>query len=115
MSNDVRTITIFEVVEAGVSAAHAPGSRPVHARGAEQRVLAAVETGVDTLRANMANFISGVSDILAAGANAADGYEMDSVEVQCQISGSGKVGFVGTGVEVEGGSSLTIVFKKKAL
>ena len=111
MPEKKKTIPIFQTVEIGAAPAPA-GVRPVQARGLRERAVEAVETGIDVLSENMASFIEGVNDMLSAGADVAGPFQIDTVEVECKIQAGGKVGFIGTGVELEGGSTLKIVFKK---
>jgi hypothetical protein len=109
-----KTIPVFEAVEfvsTGVEGTTA--YRPIYARGAKEKVINMVETGVDVLRDNMSSFIETVGDMISSSAEAAGNYEIDTVEVECQLSGNGKVGFAGTGIGLTGGSGLKIIFKKK--
>jgi hypothetical protein len=112
-ANEARTIPVFEVTDVVSEGRAVGGDRPVYARGDRARMVRVVETSVEVLQQNMTAFIDGVSAMLAEGARVAGGYEVDTVEVQCQVSGSGTVGFAGTGVGIEGGSTLTITFKKR--
>lgn len=110
-----RTLPVFEVVEAASvpPAPAAPGGRPFHARGTPERAVRIVEAGLDTLAESMAAFVDGVGEMIAAGTAATGDYTLETVEVQCQISGSGQVGFMGSGMGVEGASSLKIVFRRR--
>lgn len=113
-NNQTKTIPIFEAVEVIEGRAAVPGARPVQARGVvRDRAVQLVETGVDVLSESMTNFIEGVTDMLSAGSKVTGSFDIDTVEVECQISGGGKIGFAGTGVNLEGGSTLKIIFKKK--
>ncbi|HEY6512394.1 MAG TPA: hypothetical protein VI032_10465 [Burkholderiaceae bacterium] len=62
----------------------------------------------------MSDFLAGVNRMLASAAEKAGAFSVDSVEVQCQIRGGGKIGFAGTGLDLSGGSSLKLVLKRKA-
>ena len=109
-----KTIPIFEAVEIVEGKPAVPGVRPFQVRsGLRDRAVQLVETGVEVLSENMATFIGGVTDMLAAGHKAAGSFDIETVEVQCQISGGGKIGFAGAGVDLQGGSTLKIIFKKK--
>jgi hypothetical protein len=108
-----KTIPIFEVVEV-IEGAPAMPERPFETRTSlHDRAVQLVETGVDVLSENIANFIEGVTTMLSSGAMVAGPFDIETVEVQCQISGGGKIGFAGTGVDLHGGSTLKIIFKKK--
>ncbi len=61
----------------------------------------------------MSEFLAGVNDMLATAADKGGAFSVDTVEVQCQVSGSGKIGFAGTGLDLSGGSSLKLVLKRK--
>lgn len=110
--NLTKTIPIFEVVEVSGDRATVPGERPVHARGGRERAVQMLEMGVDVLSENMANFINSLTDMLSASAKVAGPFDIDTVEVECQVSGSGQIGLVGTGLGLQGGSTMRIVFKK---
>lgn len=115
------TLPIFEAVEPAAEWASEPGgqrrgldNRPSRARGGPgERATRIVEVSVKTLSENMASFVEGVSAMLAAGTKSAGAYEVDSVEVECQISGTGKIGFVGTGVDIQGSSTIRMIFRKR--
>lgn len=108
-----RKIPVFELRATSAVAGGAPGARPLQARGLPERAVQIVETSVDTLAASMSEFLAGVNDMLATAADKAGAFSVDTVEVQCQVSGSGKIGFAGTGLDLSGGSSLKLVLKRK--
>lgn len=108
-----KTIPIFQAVEVIEGKALGVGLRPIQARGLRERAIEVIETGADVLSQNMANFIEVVSEMLSAGAKMAGPFDIDTVEVECQISGTGKIGFAGTGLDLQAGSTLKIVFKPK--
>jgi hypothetical protein len=110
MPDPQKTIPVFEL-----QSTVAPGARPLQARGATDRAVQLVETSVDALAASMGEFLAGVNSMLADAADKAGAFQVETVEVQCQISGSGKIGFAGTGLDLSGGSSLKLVLKRKAL
>lgn len=107
-----RKIPVFELTSTSAAAGGAPGARPLQARGLPERAVKIV-VGVDTLAASMSEFLAGVNDMLATAADKAGAFSVDTVEVQCQVSGSGKIGFAGTGLDLSGGSSLKLVLKRK--
>lgn len=108
-----RTIPVFELAFAPAPGV-APGARPLQARGLPERAVQIVETSVDTLAASMSEFLAGVNDMLVGAAEKAGAFSVDTVEVQCQVSGGGKIGFAGTGLDLSGGTSLKLVLKRKA-
>ena len=112
--NQTKTIPIYEAVEVIEGKPAAPVVRPVQARGGTHDIAVQLtEIGVDVLSESMANLIEGVTDMLSAGSNVAGSFDIDTVEVECQIGGGGKIGFASTGLNLQGGSTLKIIFKKK--
>jgi hypothetical protein len=106
-------IAVFEGAPT-VPVAVTTGDRPLQARGVADRVVQIVETSVGTLQASMDEFLSGLSAMLANAESKSGAFAVDTIEVQCEISGSGKIGFAGTGVDLSGGSTLKLVLKRKA-
>ena len=109
------TITIFEVaadVPTPASATASAGARPLHARGVQDVIVRATERAVDDVRVNMARFVKSVQEILAEAASTAWQFEIDTVEISAQVSGEGKVGFAGTGINVRGDTGIKFVFKR---
>jgi hypothetical protein len=110
-----RTVPVFEAVP--VESSPVPGGpldRPVQARGFRDQAVKVAHASVDVLKENTTAFIAVVGEMLEAAGGAAGSYVVDTIEVECQISGSGQVGFAGTGMGVEGGASMKIVLKRKA-
>jgi hypothetical protein len=115
MDTPAKTVPVFELVEmAPVAGPTAPGDRPLHVRGGRETAVRVVETSVDALAENMASFVGAVDRMIMAAAKVAGEFCIDKVEVQCQVSGNGKIGFAGTGVGVEGSASLKLIFARKA-
>jgi len=111
-----KTVPIFEAVEiVPVGREGTAPQRPIHARGTKENVINMVETSVDVLRDNMAVFIESVGDMISSGVEVEGKYEIDTLEVQCEISGNGKIGFAGNGIGLSGGSGIKIIFKKKRI
>jgi len=109
-----KTINIFDVnsvIEQPSSGTS--GTTRVFRGGARDRVIELVETSVDEMSKKMEKFIESVSEILSSGAKYSGNFEIDSVEVECLISGSGQIGLAGTGLGVQGGSTLKIIFTRK--
>jgi hypothetical protein len=107
-------LVIFEVVmEAGNDVDVLPDGRPVRPRGLRDRAVQAVEVSVDAMRDGMASFINGVGSMLEAAQKVAGTYTVETVEIQCQIAGDGRIGFSGTGMSLKGQSSMKLVFKRK--
>lgn len=109
-----RTIPVFEAAEVVVGSDYAaPAGRPLQARGLREQTVRIVEAGVDVLQGNMAAFVEAVGAMIAQAAETDGPYQIETLEVQCQISGTGKIGFAGTGLDIGGNSSMKIVFKRK--
>lgn len=112
MSDD--TITIIsgdvDVVTSG------PDRRPYAPRRREDHAAAVrvTERSVEEVKANLSRFVAQVSDMLDAARSEIGGYVLETVEVAAEITGEGKVGFMGTGVNVGGTTSLKIVFRRGA-
>lgn len=110
MSDDAITIisAVVEVLAPG------PEGRPLAPR---QRPRAATtvlvtERSVDEVQANLTRFVSQVSDMLDTARSEISGYVLETVEVAAEITGEGKVGFMGTGVNLGGSTGLKIVFRR---
>jgi hypothetical protein len=104
------TIIIIDAVELP---AVPPGRRPLHPRGLGDTALQVTERTVDEVRANMTRFLSGVQKILAEGAAIGGAFEIDTVEINAQVTGEGKIGFAGTGVNLKGDTGVKIIFKRQ--
>jgi hypothetical protein len=114
--NETKTIPIFEVVEVRGDKTVVPGERPIHARGLSERTVKILDAGVDVLSKNMARFVDSLTDMLSDSVKAAGPFDIDTVEVECQVNGSGQVGLPGT-VGLQGGatSTMRITFKKRQI
>jgi len=109
--NNENTILIIDAVEPD---AVAPDGRPMHARGLSDKLVKASERTIDEVRQNMTRFINGVQSILADGAAIAGEFDIETVEVSAQVTGEGKIGFAGTGVNMTGNTGLKLIFKRRA-
>ena len=111
MADDMITIISGEV-ELDAST---PDGRPLAPRQRRDAAAAAVrvtERSVEEVKANLSRFVSQVSDMLDAARSEIGGYVLETVEVAAEITGEGKVGFLGSGVNVGGSTSLKIVFRR---
>ena len=88
-----------------------PDGRPLapRARGTGPRIH---ERRVDEVKASMTRFLGQMSDILTGASALGGGYAIDTVEVNAELTGEGKVGFLGTGTSVGGSAGFKIVFKR---
>jgi hypothetical protein len=72
------------------------------------------DIGVNQLREGVAQASTALREVFAESFAATFGaYRLDEVEVSLQISAGGKVGFLGTGVDVKGSSTLKLKFKRE--
>jgi hypothetical protein len=67
---------------------------------------------VDELRKNLEDFMASLRDILPTADKPVGGMGLKSVSVAVGINGKGQVGFLGTGVEVGGSATLTLMFER---
>lgn len=90
------------------------GDRSTRTRGpATMAGVRAVEIDFSHFKANMLSFIENVRTMLGEVSEAAGNFTVEQVEVQAEISGEGKVGFMGSGVKASGGASIKIVFERR--
>lgn len=109
-----KTIAIFDVSEVVEQTSYDPQGQPrVLRSGVKDKVAKLVETSVEEMSKNMAKFVGGVSEMLSAGVESAGDFEIDTVEVECLISGSGQIGLAGSSLGIQGGSTLKIVFTRR--
>ncbi len=67
---------------------------------------------LDELRKNLEDFMGSLQETLPAIDKPASGMGLKSVSVAVGIDGKGRVGFLGTGVEVGGSATLTLTFER---
>jgi hypothetical protein len=90
--------------------------RPIHPRDLRkmrETVMHATEHAVEEMRENMTRFIHGVQQMLADGAAISGEFQIEEVEVSALVTGEGKIGFAGTGMNLQGETGLKIIFKRK--
>jgi len=68
---------------------------------------------VDTLARNVQEFLKKVERILQSAIFEAGGFSLTELEVSAEISASGKLGLLGSGIEVGGKGGLKFKFQKK--
>jgi len=90
-----------------------PGGRPLKARGVGEKVVKATSVAVDEVQKNMIRFLTSIRDTLAKGAAIAGEYEVDTVEINAQISADGQIGFMGSNVGMAGSAGIKFVFKRR--
>src|SRR4029453_16029397 len=68
---------------------------------------------IETLKENLKKFVSSLHDLLPSmDPKLSSGIRLTSFEVSVGVNGKGKVGFLGTGVEVGAEASLTLKFER---
>jgi len=90
-----------------------PGGRPLKARGIGEKVVKATSVAIEEVQKNMTRFLSGIRDTLDKGAAIKGEYEVDTVEINAQISAEGQIGFMGSNVGMMGSAGITFVFKRR--
>ncbi len=103
-SDNILIITGDEITQAG--------GRPLGARGTSASTYMS-ERSVNEVRENMSGFLKGLGQILSLGEEVGGDYDIDRVEVNAQITGEGKLGLLGTGVNVGAATGLKIVLQRK--
>ena len=78
-----------------------------------KKLIKATAVAVDQVEKNMTRFLSGIGDIINKGSEVTGEYEVDTVEVNAQISADGQIGFMGSGIGMTGSAGITFVFKRK--
>jgi hypothetical protein len=116
LSNDdnQKSITVFELEELQIEEI-GPEGRPMHPRGGPldriKRVIAK-QVPKDQFQKNISDFISQTQDILSKSMLVSTGeFNLDTVEVNAEISAGGQIGFMGTGLSMEGKGGIKFVFK----
>ena len=89
------------------------GGRHLGARGDRQPSTHVSEQSVSTVQENMSGFLKNLGQILLLEEEVKGDYTIDRVEVNAQITGEGKIGLLGTGVNVGASTGLKIVLQRK--
>lgn len=86
--------------------------RLIRSRGLKDTLVKTSEYSVSYIKENMTNFIKSMQSILSDSAKAAGEFQIDKVEINAQVTGEGKIGFAGTGFNLQGASGIKITLKK---
>lgn len=81
---------------------------------AEKRELVERQIDVGILSGELQSFLSKLSSILTETPKAVGDYELDEIELSAEISASGTIKILGSGIESSLGSGLKFVFRRKA-
>lgn len=72
------------------------------------------EIPIDGLKSQVDAVISGLDDLFAARADALKNYELAEFTVSLEVTASGKIGILGTGVETSGTGGIELTFRRKS-
>lgn len=70
------------------------------------------EIPVDEFRLRVAEFVSGIENVIRDIAASAGEYKLDEVQVAVEVSAKGKLSLLGTGGELAGKGAMTFKFRK---
>ncbi len=88
------------------------GERPLSARGKVSGGYLS-ERGVTEVQANMSAFLRNLGKVLSLEDEGQGRFNVERVEVSAEITGDGRVGILGTGVNLGGSAGLKIVLRRK--
>ncbi|WP_204153018.1 hypothetical protein [Leptolyngbya sp. CCY15150] len=80
----------------------------------ERRELIETQIDVGVLSGELQSFLSKLGSILTATPKAIGDYELDEIELSAEVSASGTIKILGSGIESSLGSGLKFVFRRKA-
>jgi hypothetical protein len=102
MANDDRRVTVFG------KSIPAAGEREF-LDGARQ---GAFTPRVEDIKNSLQDFVASLKDILPMADTGVGGMGLNSVSIAVGIDGKGKVGFLGSGVEVGATATMTLTFER---
>lgn len=105
MSQAPETITVF----IGGWEEHALTTR---GGGVLARLPEAVDVPLDTLREGLSAFLAGVDLIISDSPVKVGAYDLETIEISAQVDGTGRIGFLGTGVELTAAASIRLLLKR---
>ncbi len=108
-------IVVFDVAEiTELDDEYDDRSRSGRSRGrSSSAAVRAIDVNVNQLSDNLVGFVDSVRGMLARVADHQSSFAVEKVEVLAQVSGEGKVGFMGSGVKATGGASIKIVLERR--
>ncbi len=114
--NDEAKIVVFDV-KSGNESDFEEGYSGVVQAGAGGRILKflgikATEITVEQVQQNMVRFVSSMQRVIDKSSEQLGEYNIDTVEVNAEISADGEIGFMGTHVGMSGTAGIMFVFKK---
>src|SRR5271169_4352999 len=83
-------------------------------RGLSDRIELATRTiDIDKLKQNFTQFVSGLQSIIDAKVDEASSFQLNEVSFSAEISATGDFKLLGTGVGVQGSSTITFILQRK--
>jgi hypothetical protein len=84
-------------------------------RGSADTVRRVVESQVSIgqLQANLAQFLEAVRGLLAEQSTRAGAFELDEIALSAEISASGELKLLGSGIAVQGGSAVGLTWRRR--
>jgi hypothetical protein len=117
LSSMSEKIVVFEVTEVEKIDGHGfrddPVRGPTRSSAKAGAAVRAIAVDVEQLSDNFVGFVENVRSMLARVSDVAGEFSVEKVEIQAQISGEGKVGFVGSGVKAGGEASIKLVLERR--
>ncbi|MGD9533908.1 MAG: hypothetical protein AB7V56_09090 [Candidatus Nitrosocosmicus sp.] len=71
------------------------------------------DLGEDVIESEIIGFVTNMQKIISKINSQHDKFDIDSIDINTQISAEGKIGFMGTGIALTGTAGITFTFKKK--
>jgi hypothetical protein len=83
-------------------------------RGLSEPLRRVVETRVSVgqLQANLARFLDDVRALIEEQSTRAGAFELDEIALGAELSASGEFKVLGSGVAIEGGSAITLTWRR---
>src|SRR5690606_12877313 len=115
MTDKIVGFDVVEVVAAEHDESLAPRMRDTNVTrsGRATAAVRAVEVPFTQLSENFSGFVDNVRGMLARVSEREGNFAVEKVEIQAQINGEGKVGFMGNGVKASGGASIKIILERR--
>lgn len=102
---DVQVLELKE--EGGIEQAGFNGLKQMH-----QWMVKENKVDVDKIQTQITAFISKVQTVLSNCPTEQQGFKMETVEINAQISAEGQIGFMGTHVGMTGTGGIKFVFRR---
>lgn len=110
MSDDEPKLLIFD---ASPETEHDGAGRMYRSRGIMDVAVLQKEVPMGLLRKNIRGFMQHVEGLLEDQKPPQGAFELESVQVNAQLSADGKIGFMGSGLGLKGTAGITFTFKRR--